>query len=277
MSVLQRVGNKVHAARALAQFMRYFRNWRDVWSAYRASQPLPPLVLKDGITLYHDEKHDDPIALFREVFVAEPYTRGGFYRPAAGDMVLDLGGNIGFFAMYLQWCARGIRIHSFEPAGGTFERFSRNVRENGLDDLITVHRCAVSDQNGTVTLKHADLSTHRSLFDSQWAAESKGAGQETVECVTLDRATASCGGGPIDLLKVDIEGAEIEALEGAGSESLGRVRRIAVEYHDVHRPGCRERVTRVLASQGFTSIETFPDEYNDGQFGTIRAIGPSSR
>src|SRR5438270_8770844 len=108
MSVGTKVAGKYYAARALAQFVRRFANWREVWAAYRTGRPLPPLRLRDGLTLYHGG-HDDPIYLFREQFIERVYTRGGFYRPAPGDTVIDLGANIGSFALSLQWQARGVR------------------------------------------------------------------------------------------------------------------------------------------------------------------------
>jgi hypothetical protein len=71
-------------------------------------------------------------------------------------------------------------------------------------------------------------------------------------------------------LKVDVEGAEIEILEGVDAETLAKLRRVVVEFHDLFRPGCRERVTRVLAENGFAPIETVVDGKDPG-LGLIRA------
>jgi FkbM family methyltransferase len=259
---------KLQAAHSLVRFMRYFRNWREIWSAYRAGRCLPPLVFRNGLVLHHEDGGDDPISLFQEIFLAEPYTSGGFYRPSAGDIVLDLGANIGAFALYLQWRAPGVRVHCFEPAAATRERLLRNVAENGLGERITVHPYAVAGVESTAVLKQAARTAHRSMYESSFT---ETIGEETINCVTLDQAVAMCGDGPIDLLKVDIEGGEIEAIEAAGPETWRRVRRVAVEYHDLFRPGCRDRVKLALQTQGFDSIEIVPDAYHNGQLGIIRA------
>src|SRR5947209_1159886 len=108
MTPSQWITAKWKAAGALALFIRSFRNWGEVWEAYRNRRPLPRMVLRDGLTVHHGEG-DDPVYLFREIFVDRCYTSGGFYSPSPADTVLDLGANIGFFALYLQHAARGVR------------------------------------------------------------------------------------------------------------------------------------------------------------------------
>jgi FkbM family methyltransferase len=239
-----------------------------VWKAYRARRPLPPFELSRGITLYHGEA-DDPILLFREIFVEQDYTSGGFYTPRPTDTVFDLGANIGFFSLFLQWAARGVRVHAFEPASQTRARLEQNVAENGLGAFVTVHPFAVSDTPGVLRLKQASFSAHRSLFTEEPGEPSAGA-EESVRCVSLAEAVGLCGVDEIDLLKIDVEGAEIEIVEGCDDATWRRVRRVVVEYHDVFRPGCRERVSRVLEAQGFPSIETLPAAH-DPDLGLIRA------
>jgi FkbM family methyltransferase len=254
LTLRQHVYGKWNAAKTLLLFRRNLRNWREVWDAYRSGGTIPPLVL-NGLTLYHGPD-DDPILLFREIFVDQSYTRGGFYQPRPGDTVVDLGGNIGFFALSMEHPERGARVHSFEPASATRARLQRNVDENALGGLVTAYPYAVSDRPGVVRLKHAALASEFSLFDRKTTREGD---EEEARTVSLAGALALTGAGMIDLLKIDIEGAEIEVVEGADAGSWARVRRVVVEYHDIFRPGCRERVTRVLKGQGFSDVEVLPE------------------
>jgi 31-O-methyltransferase len=265
-SLKDRVLGKWYAVGSLAQFVRYFRNWREVWDAYRTNAPLPPMVLSNGLTLHHDPA-DDPILLFRELFVHRCYTRDGFYRPRRGDVVLDVGGNIGFFAVSLEWMTPGVRVYSFEPAADTRGRLQHNVTANNLGGLVTVYPFAVTNAPGEVRLNGASLTGHRSLFDRESGANAQG---EAVRSINLAQAIELTEVSQIDLLKVDVEGSEVEIVEGADAATWRKIRRVVVEYHDLFRPGCRERVTRVLAAQGFPFLETLPESDPPG-LGLIRA------
>src|SRR5262245_6431849 len=178
---------KYHAARSLTEFLRYFRNWREVWAAYRARRPLPPLVLNNGLTLHHGPG-DDPIFLFREIFLEHSYDSDGFYCPSPTDTVLDLGGNIGFFALFVQWKARGARVHSFEPCGDTFARLAHNVAANGLGGAVTPHRLAVAGASGEVRLKRGKDAGKSSLFASEYTEAASE--EEVVPCVDFSGAVA---------------------------------------------------------------------------------------
>jgi FkbM family methyltransferase len=224
------------------------------------------MVLSNDLTLHH-EPSDDPILLFRELFVHRCYTRDGFYTPRSGDVVLDIGGNVGFFAVSLEWMAGGVKVHSFEPAADTRARLCRNVTVNGLETLVTVYPYAVTNAPGEVRLNTAILTGHRSLFDRQSATSEPG---EAVPSINLAQAVELTGAKQIDLLKIDVEGSEIEIVEGADADTWKKIRRVVVEYHDLFRPGCQERVTRVLAAQGFSSLETLPEPSPSG-LGLIRA------
>lgn len=245
---------------------RSFTNWPSVWLATRGRTTLPPLVLRCGLTVHH-EPGDDPLFLFREIFLEHCYVHDDFYLPDPGDTVLDVGANIGMFMLYLQSRARGIRVHCFEPASSTRRCLMRNVETNHLERYVSVHEVAVSGTRGMAHLKAAPMSGQRSFFASQFVYPDR---QESVRCVPLDEALEACATPTVDLLKVDVEGAEIDIFEGATPAMWSRVRRVSVEFHDLIRPGCRDRVTRVLRAQGFHDIrtETVPPM---GTLGVIQA------
>jgi FkbM family methyltransferase len=245
---------KLRAARTLGQFARAFRNWRAVWAAYRENAPLPTFVLREGLTIEHGPS-DKPIVLLREIFMDQCYTRGGFYRPRVEDVVLDIGANIGVFALWLQSRARGIHVHCFEPASETRGRLERNLAANHLEGSVHVHSYAVTNACGVVSLKQAESSGETSLFPH---ATTLHEAEEFVRTITLAEAVLLTGASSIDFLKIDVEGSEIEIVEGANSQTWDKIQCVAIEYHDIFREGCRQRVTRVLRQQGFRSIETIP-------------------
>jgi FkbM family methyltransferase len=241
---------KWRSVRFRATMFRWFHNWRAILDACRAGETLPPLVLRNGLTIHHGPG-DSPLFIFNEIFRERCYTGGGFYRPRPSDTVLDLGANIGLFLVYLQWRARGIRVHCFEPAAETRHRLEHNIRANELETCVSVYPFAVSDSEGVVSLQQAPKTGVRSMFGTR---QPDAPPAELVRCIGLGRALELCGARRVDLLKIDVEGAEIEIIEGAGAEVWERIDRVALEFHDHYRPGCRERVTAALATHGFDHI-----------------------
>jgi FkbM family methyltransferase len=125
-----------------------------------------------------------------------------------GMTVFDVGANLG---MYTLLAARRVglagRLHAFEPTPAVAERLEGNVRLNALPNVV-VNRTAVSDTAGVATFYLGAASDRNTL--------GPGGGTPTsVATVTLDDYVTSHGLGGVDVLKMDVEGAEVMALRGA--------------------------------------------------------------
>jgi len=244
----------------------HLANWRDVLPPFLAGGFLPPLVLNNGYVIHHGPR--DTIAdLFYEIFIEQAYTNSGFYTPSSGDTVLDLGANIGVFALFMCSKSPDVRVHCFEPAPENLSRLRQNIDHNHLQDRIAIQPFALLDRDGHCRLEAAQWNGQRSLYNRG----SDIAEPDVVPCVSLAHAIALTGASSIELLKLDVEGAEIEILEGANDVSWNRIARITLECHEAIRPGCRERVCRVLRNHGFT-LELGKE--NGGGFQIIRGHRP---
>jgi FkbM family methyltransferase len=241
---------------------RMLENPTDYAAAAAARPTGAPLRLRGGPALHYGPK-DDPAYLFDELFLRDAYGLRSFYRPRPGDVILDIGGNIGWFALLCRYRAGGpIRIHSFEPEPQTRQRLLLNVQANGLASQVSVYPFAVSNRAGPATFSQAEHPLCRKLA---------AGGDLEVECVTLADALRLAGDPPrVDLLKMDIEGGEVEAIGSAGVAALAPVQRIVVEWHDRYRPGCLDACRSVLASAGFGRLHI---EYEDARrdLGLLRA------
>jgi FkbM family methyltransferase len=131
---------------------------------------------------------------------------------APGMTFLDVGANIGYYTLVAGRLVGGSgSVHCFEPNRAMRERLERNVQRNALANVV-VHDEAVARSSGQVE-----------FFVSTWDANQgissllPGRGREerrVVPSITLDEFAASLGGRRIDLIKMDIEGAEPQAIEG---------------------------------------------------------------
>lgn len=125
----------------------------------------------------------------------------------------DVGANIGYYSLLA--ASRAKLVFAFEPMKAIFDRLAKNVKRNGLSN-VTMVNAAVSDRDGDDTIFTQPSSNNTGLASLQ---ASEGAVPESVPAVTLDTLIREHRLARVDLMKVDIEGAEVRAFEG-GRELL---------------------------------------------------------
>lgn len=182
------------------------------------------------------------------------------YAPKQGDVVLDVGAGIGEDTLVFARCVGAAgRVCSFEAHPKTARCLAKTVQRSGLEQ-VEVIAAAVSDRPGTVAIADQEEHVRNSLFAAR--------DQRTVEvpAITLDNFVEQRGIGRIDLLKMNIEGAERPALLGF-QRNFHRVRNIAIACHDWiadlgHSEGYRTLafVREFLASRGFVLTQRSFDE-----------------
>ena len=250
------------AVRAIAR--QHLVNAEQAADAFIAGRQLPPLVLKSGFTVHHGA--GDPAAvILGEIFHGTVYTGNGFYEPMPGDVVIDGGANIGMFTLYVLSLERSLRVFCFEPFASTRERLQHNIAANGLSDSVTVYPYALFSSRTVMSMKPTPWSGETSFF-ARWNTL-QNQPEEEVQCIGLAAALDLCGVDKVDLLKLDVEGAELEIVEGAWQMDWGRVRRIALEFHNFIRSDTGVRVANALRAYGYDQI----DFRDDPAIGMIRA------
>jgi len=123
-----------------------------------------------------------------------------------GMTFVDAGANVGYFTLLA--ASLGARVISYEPTPAVFERLRENVALNGFDRVTAVN-AAVADKRGVLRLYQSPEDPEaNNLFDGE------GVSVE-VATVSLDEDLAARGVQKVDLLKIDVEGAEPLVLAGA--------------------------------------------------------------
>jgi FkbM family methyltransferase len=123
----------------------------------------------------------------------------------------------------------GGSVHAFEATESSFGRLKANCAEARCANVVLNH-CAVCDRDGTISFNvydpdHASWSSLANRPLEKYGIDVKPAQKVTVPAVTIDSYCARLGIGAIDLLKLDVEGAEYQAMRGA--ENMFASRRIA--------------------------------------------------
>ncbi len=148
------------------------------------------------------------------------------WRPQPGETVVDAGAFIGRHTLaYARDVGPQGRVIAIEPHPENFRLLQRNVRANGYQNVTCVP-CALSNYSGQGRLAY-DRETSTSAL-------SVGQSATVAVCVrTLDDLLAELQVSRVDLMKIDIEGAEFDMLRGSEKTLSARHRpRLIIENHD---------------------------------------------
>lgn len=174
--------------------------------------------------------------------------------PGPVRTVVDIGANIGLFALAARHFFPQATIYSYEPNVALEPHLQAHCQAVGASYRLQ----AVGAKPGRVDLHPAENSLH------SVSQESTGGAVEQTTLAAILKET-----GPIDLLKLDCEGAEWAIFEDA--EPWRHVRALTMEYHLWARPGLTaEDLSGQLERLGFGRIEIEPSP--KGTFGFARAV-----
>jgi FkbM family methyltransferase len=215
---------------------------------------------------------------YQDIFEKRIYLRHGV-ELRDGACVFDVGANIGSFLLFVHQECRDAQIYSFEPAPPLFEKLRLNAALNRV--RARLFDFGVSDRAGTAELTfyphssgmssfHADKEQEkeilRRMMEKEREAGVEGVGElmsfaedlleerfrsESFETRLrpLSDVIADCEVAWIDLLKIDVQKAELEVLQGIREEHWPIIGQIAMEVHDLD--GRLERIVRLLEERGF--------------------------
>jgi len=161
---------------------------------------------------YTNDKHGMTAQLFMGGHY-EKYETNLFKRVVGEGMtVVDLGANIGYYTLLAaKLVGRKGKVFAFEPGPDNFSLLLKNIEANGYDNVIPVQK-AVLNKTGTTKLFLCRINKgdHR-IYDSHDGREAV-----TVDATTLDAffENAQYHQCHIDVIKMDIQGAEMAALQG---------------------------------------------------------------
>jgi FkbM family methyltransferase len=165
------------------------------------------------------------------------------YTPQAGDVVFDVGAGIGAEALlFSRLVGPSGRVVSIEAHPGTYDRLVKLCTVNRLEN-VTPLQMAVGDAAGEVALSDDTHHLQNRLVEPDQPGVRVPAGR-------IDEIAADLGVERIDLLKMNIEGAEVRALLGAGA-LLASTRHVCISCHDFLGVPTKDAVLDVLATAGF--------------------------
>jgi FkbM family methyltransferase len=229
---------------------------------YRAGRPGHPkateIQMRDGSRLGVVQGRVGLYPVISEVWVHGFYDRKPQMRIRPDDTVIDIGAQVGYFTVKAARQAVRGRVLSFEPCPPHFASLEANVARNRLDN-VTAFDEAVWSTAGTIDIRYGLAPggpTNTSVFEIGETTETA-----TVRSLTLDEVFEREGIERCGFLKLDCEGAEYAIFDGVHDDTLGRIDRVALEWHVFDSSHDPELLVDRLLTLGFT-IETVanPDD-----------------
>lgn len=195
------------------------------WWWYQARGKKSVNVLGHQIAVFpKDQGISRELALYK---VHEPLaTRLLMQTLTSGMNVVDIGGNIGYYALLeARLVGPTGMVIAIEPMPKNSERLCQNVQANGYQN-IRIHKVAIGDRNGTAPMYISKRSNWHSLYPQASSKE-----EMLVPVCTLDSLLRSYDLASVDLVRMDLEGYEVLVIEGMRRTLKEFGPRLLVELH----------------------------------------------
>ena len=205
-----------------------------------------------------------------------------------GDAFFDIGANVGFYSFFVApLCGRSGSVHAFEANPLLIEHLRRSAALNESQTNIIVNPVAIGREgNKTLELYDPEKIGGSSLYQLEWLEKSKSV---TVPLTTIDDYVKSNRITRLDVVKIDIEGAELDAFCGMEETFekcppsvilcelvllLGRGNHPGERLHAGERGGYAAEVIEFLRAKGYEP--RFIDGA-DGRIGSVIQLGALAR
>lgn len=232
--------------------VRLYENWLPLLTNKLGSRcartlrfPVDRIRMRNGLVLeVRNNNLGSDLAMLDEIWNEECYTPP-FVSIGEDDIVLDVGANKGYFALYASAKARAGKIFSFEPVPEIYALLKSNIQANRAANVFPFN-VAISDRIGVADIHISSQSGAHSLYrrDGQVATIS-------VPTDTIEHFCRASGLERIDFLKLDCEGAEYDTILKLSPQTLAAIGKISLEYHEGLSDHTPDELVRFLVRSGF--------------------------
>ena len=239
---------------------------RPDWAATEEYEKLNPVtfVKHEGVQITYCTPTLTTKWRAEGAYYNEPRTLDWIAEFAAGDVVFDVGANVG---MYTMWAAltRGARVYAFEPESQNYAVLCKNIFFNDAQERVSAYCLAVSNETkiSHLNLNGFSAGAARHAFVARvYASERPDAGLDAFEpvlrqgsmSVSIDALVAH--GLPVPThIKADVDGFEDKVIDGA-RQTLARGRTASLMIEINQRIDAHRRTVRRLEALGYVAEDT---------------------
>uniref|UniRef100_UPI00261D43A4 FkbM family methyltransferase n=1 Tax=uncultured Aquimarina sp. TaxID=575652 RepID=UPI00261D43A4 len=244
---------------------------REIYQDFINSENILFKTLNDKISAFTYRKAELEF-LYKEIFETDTYS--SYIDINEGDVIFDVGANIGIASLYFSQKEQNLNIYSFEPISKLFNILTMNLFTYAKNANFKVFNCGLGEKEETdipftfynnntiISGQYAEekedlelLNTYlnnvnksdQNLKLSEFVINSK----EEILCQikTISSIIKEENIEKIDLLKIDVEKAELDVLNGIEENDWNKIKQIVIEVHD--KESRLEKIIKLLSEKGY--------------------------
>jgi len=174
-----------------------------------------------------------------------------------GDIVIDVGAHIGYYTLIAAArVGKSGHVYAFEPTSNTFKILQKNIQMNNFTN-VSLYNLAISDKEGYVELYLSD--TINTGATSITVSEFFSGKIEKAKCITIDSFLKKENIKKVDLIKIDVEGAEPKVLRGMKELLSKQSPKILIEINEERLKSfgySKDYIYKFLLNKGYKAYDT---------------------
>jgi FkbM family methyltransferase len=243
--------------------IRFVANWREHFKQKRNKQYMPMVMTTRGNKITFSVPTWSLYMVFKEIFMSDFYRIRQLVKLLpANPVIVDIGGNAGYFNMMLFSQIDSAKVYAYEPIAENCMLFRENVKRNSImTDKVTVYNMAVTGTPVDEVSIYKEVENENSVTASVYNDFSKqNFNVIQVKAITLQQIVESNNLTSVDLLKLDCEGSEYPIIYETPGHIWAKVKMVYMEDHPLDKEKRNHNAAvKFLESLGFTCDSILAD------------------
>jgi len=193
------------------------------------------------------------VDIYTEIFKENDHFLIPEFSGKNANLVIDLGASEGYYTLKLKQNNPTCKVIVVEPNPLAFEVLEKNIKSNKLSDVILVNK-AICKKNEKMVFEIVENVSaiggkDLGIMDRPWLKKEM-VKKIKVDCITLNKLFQEYKINKVDILKLDVEGMELEILKSS-KNLLNKIQKIVVEWHSKE---IRDELKKFLKNNGFKLV-----------------------
>lgn len=188
----------------------------------------------------------------------------GYYEPevwnilaecaVSGEVLWDIGANIGSISVLAQQDSKFAQIHAFEPQSRVISRLKANININSNSN-VTIHEYAIGNRVGNMKIYLSNIENSGTTSFERRAEDHLDIVTNSVDCLTIDEVIARKLAPLPTMMKIDVEGWELHVIKGGAKLLMAAPPRVIIfesPFDHANQMPTNDEIVQLLKTYGYS-------------------------